>query len=81
MPMYEYACAKCGHQFEKLVKSASQRDDAVECPQCASKKTARKLSVFAAVGTAAGGDSAPSGGHVHSGMCGCGKRAGSCGSN
>ena len=81
MPMYEYACAKCGHQFEKLVKSISQRDASIECPKCTSTETARKLSVFAAVGTEAGSSSSSSGGHVHSGMCGCGKRPGSCGMN
>ncbi len=81
MPMYEYACAKCGHQFEKLVKSVSQRDVAIECPECASKKTSRKLSVFSAVGTHAGTGSPAPGGHAHSGMCGCGKRPGSCGMN
>ena len=84
MPMYEYACTKCGNQFEKLVKSVAQRDASIECPKCASTETARKLSVFAAVGTEAGGassSSSSSGGHVHSGMCGCGKRPGSCGMN
>lgn len=79
MPMYEYACSKCGHQFEKLVKSASQRDEKIECPNCASTQTGRKISVFSAVGTAAG--QGGSSGHVHTGMCGCGKRAGSCGLN
>lgn len=44
--MYEYACEKCGHSFEKLVKSMNSTD-AIECPKCQSKKTARKLSVFA----------------------------------
>jgi putative FmdB family regulatory protein len=78
MPIYEYTCEKCHEKFEKLVRSST--DGKPECPKCGSAKTARTLSVFAAVG---GGDSSSSssssGGHVHSGMCGCGKRAGSCG--
>ena len=32
MPTYEYACTKCGHQFEAL---QSFSDDALtECPEC-----------------------------------------------
>ena len=32
MPTYEYACTKCGHQFE-IVQSFS--DDALtKCPEC-----------------------------------------------
>ncbi len=46
MPMYEYACRKCGHSFEKLVKSMSS-SEAIPCPECASKQTDRKFSVFA----------------------------------
>jgi putative FmdB family regulatory protein len=75
--MYEYACGKCGHQFEKLVKSASQRDDSVACPECASTETARKLSVFAAVSGDGGAKSAPGP------MPGCGRCGGPgpCGMN
>lgn len=32
MPTYEYACTKCGHQFEKF---QSMRDDPLKkCPEC-----------------------------------------------
>lgn len=32
MPIYEYACDKCGHQFDKLQKMS---DDALrDCPEC-----------------------------------------------
>jgi putative FmdB family regulatory protein len=41
MPLYEYACTKCDHEFEMLVFDG----DKVECPQCASEIVARRLSV------------------------------------
>jgi putative FmdB family regulatory protein len=43
MPIYEYACKECQHEFEALVYGAQK----AECPKCASKKLAPKLSVFA----------------------------------
>jgi putative FmdB family regulatory protein len=41
MPMYEYACKKCDHQFETLVRG----DEKVACPKCESTKLERLLSV------------------------------------
>jgi putative FmdB family regulatory protein len=52
MPIYEYACRKCGHEFETLVRSGSVPD----CPSCRSTDLEKKLSVFA---TAASGPEAP----------------------
>ncbi|MFA6292193.1 MAG: zinc ribbon domain-containing protein [Victivallales bacterium] len=45
MPIYEYACSKCGSEFEMLVKSSSEK---VNCPNCSDSKVKRKLSVFSA---------------------------------
>ena len=45
MPIFEYACKKCGHQFEALLKSAS--DPAPECPECHASGAKRLLSRFA----------------------------------
>jgi putative FmdB family regulatory protein len=45
MPIYEYHCAKCGKNFERLVRSAKET---VSCPDCGGKRTKRQLSVFAA---------------------------------
>lgn len=45
MPIYEYACADCGHKFEALVRSGNTP----ECPTCHSKKLEKQLSVFATV--------------------------------
>jgi putative FmdB family regulatory protein len=46
MPVYDYTCKSCGQRFDKLVKSAENRDKAA-CPKCGSKQTSRALSVFA----------------------------------
>ena len=43
MPIFEYACEECGHEFEALIFGANQ----AECPKCHSKKLAPQLSVFA----------------------------------
>jgi putative FmdB family regulatory protein len=44
MPLYEYACKECHHEFETLVRSA----EAPECPACHGHELERRLSVFAA---------------------------------
>jgi len=31
MPIYEYACKECGHEFERLVKMSAQPPP---CPEC-----------------------------------------------
>jgi len=43
MPIYEYVCKDCTHNFETLVRS----DTTVECPACHSKSLEKQLSVFA----------------------------------
>ena len=44
MPIFEYACRTCGHEFETLVRSAVTP----ACERCASPALEKKLSVFAA---------------------------------
>jgi putative FmdB family regulatory protein len=41
MPLYEYTCKKCEHDFEALVLNG----EAVSCPHCQSEKVKRLLSV------------------------------------
>lgn len=41
MPIYEYRCEACGHEFEALVRSS----DTPVCEKCASPKLARLLSL------------------------------------
>jgi putative FmdB family regulatory protein len=45
MPIYEYACDACGHEFEYLVRNG----EAPVCPECSkSTELTRRLSVPAA---------------------------------
>ena len=45
MPIYEYYCDSCQHQFEAL-RPVSSRDEPAACSQCSSPAE-RKLSTFA----------------------------------
>ncbi|MBU1156859.1 MAG: zinc ribbon domain-containing protein [Proteobacteria bacterium] len=47
MPIYEYKCKKCDHEYEALVMGSA---DAVECPKCGSKKKERLMSSFSSSG-------------------------------
>jgi len=75
MPIYEYVCKSCSHQFEELRLSSTGFKDVV-CPECGSSKAAKKLSTFAAVSdssTAGCNDGAcptPPMGGCQAGMCG-----------
>ena len=44
MPLFEYACRACDHQFEALVRAS----ETPECPSCHGTSLERRLSVFAA---------------------------------
>ena len=45
MPIYEYECRQCGHQFEFLVLPSSNTTPA--CPECKGQELERLLSGFA----------------------------------
>jgi putative FmdB family regulatory protein len=63
MPIFEYACPKCGKTFEKLVLSRSEPQP--ECPHCGGKKAKKKFSTFSSAGSSprsAKAACAPSGG-------------------
>lgn len=45
MPIFEFKCQSCGHEFEELVRDAKA---SVPCPKCSARKAERRLSVFAA---------------------------------
>lgn len=73
MPIYEYACGKCSHQFEVLQRMGEK--SCPPCEKCGSKRTARKFSTFAMHGSSR--SSGAEGGHAHGSGCGgCGR--GSC---
>ncbi len=44
MPIYEYACPTCGHEFEQIVKVSAPPPP---CPDCASDKVDKKISLAA----------------------------------
>lgn len=77
MPIYEYVSEKDGDRIE-LLRPMSQADAPVEDPAGKGRVFRRVASTFAAQGAtvSVGGGS---GGHVHTGGCGCGKPHGSCG--
>jgi putative FmdB family regulatory protein len=68
MPLYDYACQKCGHQSELLVGASSQP----ACPECGSERMSKLLPVVAAPnrGSAASEGRNPPGGSCGAG-CGC----------
>ena len=54
MPIYGYDCNDCGHEFDKLVRSAAEKP---ACPSCDSTDLTRQLSLIAT--PAKGGSDAP----------------------
>jgi putative FmdB family regulatory protein len=71
MPIFEYVCQACDHQFEALVYGTEK----AECPKCRSKRLAPQLSVFAV--SAKGSSPQPSSGGA-CGACGDPRGPGSC---
>jgi len=61
MPIHEFVCKKCNHQFEYLVLSASEPDPA--CPKCQDKKVQKLMSAGSVrprgIPTGSGGFKAP----------------------
>jgi len=74
MPLYEYICRECEHQFEALVNGSSK----ASCPKCSSGKLEQQYSAFA-VGAAKGkGRFAKSAASGPCGSCGHPDGPGSC---
>ncbi|HVL51225.1 MAG TPA: zinc ribbon domain-containing protein [Actinomycetota bacterium] len=48
MPIYEFKCAGCDHQFETLIASSKVAEAA--CPACGAGKPRRLMSVIAGMG-------------------------------
>ena len=47
MPIYEFLCPQCGHQFEKLVKL----NEVPGCPCCSCLKAEKQLTFSAGIST------------------------------
>jgi putative FmdB family regulatory protein len=43
MPLYEFECRTCHHQFELLVRASTS----IECPVCHGRELEKQFSVFA----------------------------------
>lgn len=70
MPLYEYHCADCGHQFEALVPAGRADDET--CPDCGTQAR-RLLSLVAAPVRGSDGAAMPvagGGGGCCGGACG-----------
>jgi putative FmdB family regulatory protein len=66
MPIFEYICQECQHEFETLVFGR----DKAKCPKCQSQKLSPQLSVFA---MSTKGMPAKSSANTSAGACGsCG---------
>lgn len=73
MPIFEYICKECQHEFEALVFGKQK----AECPKCQSKKLEPQLSVFA-VSAKSGGASQPAMPAGPCGSCGDARGPGAC---
>ena len=71
MPIFEYVCKECQHEFEALVFGKQK----AECPKCRSKKLAPQLSVFAVSAKSGATPSFPAG---PCGSCGDARGPGAC---
>ncbi|HXY15518.1 MAG TPA: zinc ribbon domain-containing protein [Terriglobales bacterium] len=72
MPIFEYVCKDCDHEFEALVFGR----DKAECPKCHSRKLAPQLSVFAVAAKGSSGVASSSPGPC--GSCGDPRGPGAC---
>ena len=75
MPIYEYACESCHHEFELLIRGS----EAPACPSCAGQTLRRKLSAFAAQTKGTGAPMAAPAGAC--GRCGDPRGPGACSMN
>ncbi|MGO9403013.1 MAG: FmdB family zinc ribbon protein [Terriglobales bacterium] len=73
MPIFEYICKECQHEFEALVFGKQK----AECPKCQSKKLEPQLSVFA-VSAKSGGASQSALPAGPCGSCGDARGPGAC---
>jgi putative FmdB family regulatory protein len=72
MPIFEYICKQCDHEFEAIVYGGQK----AECPKCKSKQLAAQLSVFAVAGKGPSSAAPSAGGGC--GSCGDPRGPGSC---
>ena len=71
MPIFEYICKECDHEFEALVYG----DHKAACPKCRSRKLSPQLSVFAVAAKGSASGPSPAGA---CGSCGDPRGPGAC---
>lgn len=74
MPIFEYICQECRHQFEALVYGKQK----AECPKCHASKLEPQLSVFAVSVASGKGSSASTSPRGACGACGDPRGPGAC---
>lgn len=67
MPIYEYRCAACGHEFSRFERIGAEPKGA-ECPACHEARAERQLSTFASASSPSSGASSS----TASASCGAG---------
>jgi putative FmdB family regulatory protein len=72
MPIFEYICKECDHQFEAIVYGSQK----ASCPKCHSRQLAPQLSVFAVAAKGPSSSPVPSAGAC--GSCGDPRGPGAC---
>jgi len=55
VPIFEFTCKKCGHNFEELLSAAELASGELKCPACRSKRVERGFSAFATGSTGSAG--------------------------
>jgi putative FmdB family regulatory protein len=74
MPIFEYVCQECDHEFEAIVLGQQK----AACPKCESKKLKQQISKFAVSGS---DKSAPTAAAGPCGTCGDPRGPGACSMN
>jgi len=49
MPMYEYICKSCDHQFE-ILQRMGEGAEGLSCPKCGEKRVEKQFSTFSSTG-------------------------------
>ncbi len=74
MPIFEYVCKHCGHEFEAIIRGSQK----AQCPKCESSRLEQKLSVFAVAAGESKSAPSVSPGNGGGGCCACGDPGGPC---
>ena len=74
MPIFEYVCKECNHEFEAIVYGGQKAN----CPKCHGKKLTTQLSVFAVPSKRASSAGSEAGSVAPCGSCGDERGPGVC---